>query len=164
MKTIKFEDKSFEVSDESYEAFRKQFEKKEGRFVPEMDGEYFFVDSDGNIDEDVFKGWGGDFFRLNTGNCFKTEEEAEKHQAKLKAIADITAYMYANDMVLDPDWDAVNQGKLRIYYNYEIENLYYYIDFNHQYQKEIPFINSIENAEKLIKEKDKELKLIFNVE
>lgn len=161
MKTITLENGTkVEISDESYKALQEAVKPK--RFVPEEGQEYWYVDNFGYIDSDTWITYHTDKHYLNTGNCFETKEEAEKYQAKLKAIATITEYVYDNDMactakeVEDEYFD-----KYYFYYDQEMNGIEIgYWTYAKLYSP-IPHINSEENAEKLLDKFPEELLAIY---
>lgn len=51
--------------------------KKGVRQMPEYDERYYYIDDSGVIISTPWYGTDSDIFRFNTGNCFKTEQEAE---------------------------------------------------------------------------------------
>ena len=59
--------------------------KEQTRWKPEMDEEYYRLGSDGSVMNDEWVGLSIDSDRFDIGNCFQTEEEAEKVVEKLKA-------------------------------------------------------------------------------
>ena len=116
MKTI-----TLEVTDERYEELLKEstLPKKQSRYVPKIREEYWSSHSGGG---EYSSFWGSnskvDLFRLGQGNVFKTQAEAEKHNAKLYVISEVTNYCYENDLVLECDWENLTQEKWRIYYSF----------------------------------------------
>ena len=60
-------------------------EIKPTRWKPEMDEEYYRLSSDGSVMNDEWVGLSIDSDRFDIGNCFQTEEEAEKVVERLKA-------------------------------------------------------------------------------
>lgn len=162
MKKIIFDNKEIEISDESFEAFKQQFLPKDKRWVPEYGEKYWYVNNVGNEDWRYYKNDVIDNFRINTGNCFKTREEAEKHQDKLFAIAEVTAYMYENDLVLEPDWSDKKQRKYYIYYYNEYKKFSYEYHYYTQYCNILPYLKSSEACQQVIKEKEEALNKIFN--
>ena len=75
----------------------KQVKEKKitGRYVPAHKENYFSVTSNGAItQEQYYQGNIKDNYRISTGNCFATKEEAEKHKTilintqKLKDLAE----------------------------------------------------------------------------
>ena len=59
--------------------------KESTRWKPETDQEYYCLGSDGSVNVDEWCDLSIDRNRFNLGNCFQTEEEAEKAVEKLKA-------------------------------------------------------------------------------
>ena len=57
------------------------------RWKPETDQKYYTMGSDGSVTDDDWCGLSIDLNRFNIGNCFKTEEEAERVVEYLKALA-----------------------------------------------------------------------------
>ena len=97
--------------------------KKGGRQMPEYEATYYFLSSDGKIIRTLWYGIDLDLFRFNTGNCFKTEQEAEEYKENLltkQALKDL-ALELNNGVVID--WDDEKQYKFYIYYDYEVEKL-----------------------------------------
>lgn len=94
-------------------------EAKTIRWQPKFNEIYFYVDDMGMID---YSFWGiepDEIFRFNTGNCFKTEEEAEDYKENLltkQALKDLALEL--NDGV-EIDWEDKTQRK----YNLFIDNL-----------------------------------------
>ena len=61
--------------------------KESTRWKPEINQEYYWLDSCGSVYSDA---WADDYFdngRFEIGNCFQTKEEAEKVVEYLKALA-----------------------------------------------------------------------------
>ena len=61
-------------------ALAEQSEKKPGRWVPNDDEGFHFVSLDGSAGETRYIGTEADKYRIKSGNCFQTREEAEAHQ------------------------------------------------------------------------------------
>jgi hypothetical protein len=103
----------------SPEEYWKSKEKKKGRWKPEEDEIYFFVD-DGSIYEDE---WMGNFvneeFKYSIGNCFKTKKEAEEYKTKLVFQQQYRDYaLEHNDEI---DWNTPQLKQCAGYDNYENE-------------------------------------------
>ena len=56
------------------------------RWKPEMDQKYYCAGSDGSVIDDYWGGYNIDCNRFEIGNCFQTEEEAERVVEYLKAL------------------------------------------------------------------------------
>ena len=132
MKTITIDDKKIEISDESYEAFKKQFVTKDKAILwkPEEDEGYWFAARSDTTSENVF--WCNDVIDRSNhelGNCFKTKEEAQEALdtgwiAKRKAEVKILRFIAENDlegsneddryvMFYDPDNGIFRSAKAR---------------------------------------------------
>ena len=60
------------------------------RWKPDDDQKYYYVDSGGSVDSDIWNDYSAiDDDRFEIGNCFKTEEEAERIVEYLKALATV---------------------------------------------------------------------------
>ena len=57
------------------------------RWKPEMDQKYYLIASDGTVYDNLWDDVSTDNGRFNVGNCFQTEEEAERVVEYLKALA-----------------------------------------------------------------------------
>lgn len=96
-----------EVSEEQV----KEIEKPKGkRWRAEMDNGYYYLDDFGDIicvqDQIVDI----DDFRYNTGNYFKTEEEAEEYKKKLLYQQQYKDFL-GEDLVTEDDWKKPSLGK-----------------------------------------------------
>ena len=61
--------------------------KEQTRWRPGLGQKYYFVDSDGIVNNILWADDSIDNGRFEIGNCFKTEEEAEQVEEYLKALA-----------------------------------------------------------------------------
>lgn len=61
--------------------------KESTRWKPEARQDYYCVTSDGSVVKDDWSNWCLDDGRFEIGNCFQTEEEAERVKEYLKALA-----------------------------------------------------------------------------
>ena len=61
--------------------------KESTRWKPEENQKYYFLDSNGHVYNNIWAGDSIDRNRSDIGNCFQTEEEAEKVVEYLKALA-----------------------------------------------------------------------------
>lgn len=170
MKTIIIDDKKIEISDESYEAFKKQFATKDKAILwkPEGNDVYFYIDDYGDI---CTRSWGGSGteFRLRheLGNTFKTKEEAQEALdtgwvAKRKAEVKILRFIAENDLEFEPDWDNDDVNKYYVYYAHDNRNFQVTTSCRHQHSI-LPYFKSEEDAQKLIDAMTPELKILFGV-
>lgn len=61
--------------------------EEQTRWKPEVDEEYYCLGKDGSVTPDEWTSISIDEDRFDIGNCFKTEEEAERAVEYLKALA-----------------------------------------------------------------------------
>ncbi len=93
---------------------KEELKDKEGIWRPKDDVRYWFVNTFGDVDWNKWTNDDIDKFRLSQGNVFKTEKEAEQHQAHLKAVGKIR--LAANGW--KPDWKDKEQEKWYIEWNH----------------------------------------------
>lgn len=93
--------------------------EKKGLCGPVRGEKYFYIDSVGVVNEHTYINHPYDIHRLNTGNYFRTKEEAERHmqnievEIKLRAlIKKINAEPKAPQVF--PDWSSEDQRKYSI--------------------------------------------------
>ena len=89
--------------------------KKGVRQKPECGVVYFYLKHDGYIGSTHWGIEDTDLFRFNTGNCFKTEQEAKDYKENLltkQALKDLALEL--NNGV-EIDWDDFYQEKYRIF-------------------------------------------------
>lgn len=122
MNYIMLEGKRIELSTETVENLKKQLlPKKELGWKPKYKEEYYYVCSDGNVGNTFWYKYDTDNHRYNTGNCFKTREQAKKYKAYLeddtqKQLALIRQYAIMNDD-FEADWNDEGQLKYFLYYD-----------------------------------------------
>ena len=78
--------------------------KESTRWKPEMDQMYYFLASDGSLRDDDWNGWSLDDYRFKIGNCFKTEEEAERVVEYLKALATVRGDATSEFVKYNDNW------------------------------------------------------------
>ena len=140
------------ISELKCEIEKKENEIKEERvskvWKPEYGETYYFIDSEGKIIKSKWTNHEFDDSRYILGNCFKTQQEAEKEKDKLILIADLKRFAQENNKG-EIDWNNENQNKWSVMYNFDDEN----IDTEcHQVYKEsiLPYFTSKEIAQKAI--------------
>ena len=170
MKTIIIDDKKIQISDESYEAFKKQFVTKDKAILwkPEGNDVYFYIDDYGDICTRSWGGKGTEFrFRHGLGNTFKTKEEAQEALetgwvVKRKAEVRILRFIAENDLEFEPDWDSDDVRKYYVYYHHD--NRSFQVSGNCRQQHSIlPYFKSEEDAQRVIDAMTPELKILFGV-
>lgn len=93
--------------------------KKSVRWKPECDEEYFYIDSFGGICHDDWCDDYQDLFRFNTGNCFKTEQEALDFKENLLTKQQLKDLVLELNNGVEVDWAKNGQLKFSIYLNHQ---------------------------------------------
>ena len=166
MKTITIDDKKIEISDESYEAFKKQFVTKDKAILwkPEEGEEYWCV---GDGAKTYIFEWEADNLhdsvRFELGNIFKTKEEAEEALktgwiAKRKAEVEILRFIAEND--LEWEWET-GEFNYSLYYNSRVGEFGCLSLENDRYTT--PCFKSEADAQKVIDAMTPQLKILFGV-
>lgn len=88
--------------------------KEPTRWKPEIDEEYYCLGKDGSVTPDEWTGISIDNDRFDIGNCFQTEEEAERAAEYLKALV-------------------VVRGDATTEFTRDRDNFYVYYDVSHNY-------------------------------
>lgn len=99
--------------------------KKGVRWKPEYYQDYFYIDDCGKLESESYMDDDADLFRFNTGNCFKTEQEAKEYRENLltkQALKDLALEL--NEGV-EIDWDDRNQKKYCFVYSHNGNKLDY---------------------------------------
>ena len=86
------------------------------RWKPECKMGYYYLDDYGDLLHDLWYGAEDDEWRYLTGNCFKTEEEAEEYKKQIEYTARYKNYIEEHSRPLD--WDDWEQNKFGAYYDY----------------------------------------------
>ena len=97
--------------------------KKGVRQMPKVGEKYFFLNDSGFICEAVWIGSNPDLFHFNTGNCFKTEQEAEEYKENLltkQALKDLALELNKG---VEIDWSDCEQYKYIISYSHNTREL-----------------------------------------
>ena len=143
-------------------------EEKRQYWKPKKDEKYYFITAyeyDVCVMDDMNDEVIVDDNRINMGNCFKTEEEAEHMVEKLKVIHELQKFAYENNEG-EIDWKNFNQCKYYLVYDTKDEDLY--VDYSIQCESE-PFniyFTSSKIAKRAIEAvgEDRIKKYYFNVE
>ena len=126
------------------------------RWRAEEGERYWWVQNDGETDDDYDDKVGTDDRRYELGNYFKTEEEAQKASDWLKAFAvlrDDTKGFKAN-------WRDGGQLRWGVEYNYDTNRLSVYLTFG--IQCGVIYFASKDDAEESIKAHEREWRTFFN--
>lgn len=139
------------------------FKRNESRwFVSEFGERYYYISRYGEIISYTNTGDKVDNEIFNIQRVFKTEEEAEKRLRQQKATLSVERWIAENDV--EVDISDLNVLKCSLYYDVEAKEFgvmssHYYIYMPKQF-----VLSSQEKAKQLIKEREKELKIMFGVE
>jgi len=133
--------------------------------VPFENGDdYFCEDGVGSYSLKTWRNNDFDFYRLDTGNAFKTREEAEKKAQQMQALARVNRYIRENDLRLtDVDWNNTEQSKWSILYNISSEKIEASAWCINNYKILIGDLKSREAGKQVIENCIDDLKIIFDV-
>ena len=169
MKTITIDDKKIEISDESYEAFKKQFVTKDKAILwkPEIGQLYHYISGAGRTD---YSYWNKSYsvrYHYDIGNIYKTKEEAQEALdtgwvAKRKAEVKLLRFIAENDLEFGPDWDDDDEDKYCVRYSHDSRSFQIGESCTQQYSI-LPHFKSREDAQKVIDAMTPELKILFGV-
>lgn len=167
MKTITIDDKKIEISDESYEAFKKQFVTKDKAILwePEKAKDYYIVSQGGSISS--FRWYSENDFDIHNqkmGNIFKTKEEAEEALktgwiAKRKAEVEILRFIAENG--LEYSWIKGKRNYLLVYCH--LTNAFIAYSWEYYQHSILPYFKSESDAQKVIDAMTPQLKILFGV-
>lgn len=90
--------------------------KKDIRFKPEYGGYYYYLGSNGNITKTDWANLTGDWFRYNSGNCFKTEDEGRDYKENLITKQQLKDLALELNNGVEIDWSDDKQLKFYIYF------------------------------------------------
>lgn len=132
--------------------------KEPTRWKPETEQKYYYVDSDGSVDSDIWFDYSAiDDDMFDIGNCFQTEEEAEQVVEYLKALAVVRGDATSKFVKYNDNWF--------IGYDHEHKS----IDaFSNPYTARngifgLPYFATTEDARRSIEQHKKEWMTIFGV-
>ena len=128
------------------------------RWKPEMDQKYHIISSDGTVYDNLWDDDSTDNGRFNVGNCFQTEEEAEKAVEYLKALAIVRGDATTKFVKDKSNW----------YVYYDVSHNYLYVSSNSYCLKNgifgLPYFATTDDAQRSIELHKKEWMTIFGVE
>jgi len=133
------------------------------RWKPKREELYYTFFTDGKIEDHQWFDDEYDKIKALFNNVFKTKQEAEDHLEYLKALKDVTDYIYDNDMAVD-EKDMNDPDICKCYLAYYMGSIFYIRNWHTgKITTIIPPIKTPQQAEQLIKDKEKQLKVIFKV-
>ena len=128
------------------------------RWKPDFNQKYYYLDSDGSVYNDI---WDDDFSidngRFDIGNCFQTEEEAERVVEYLKALAVVRGDATSKF--------TEDESNYYVYYSFEINSLRLGCTWNciKNGTFGLPYFATEEDAKRSIELHKKEWLTIFGV-
>ena len=128
---------------------------------PKRWDKYSTVHSDGTVNSCNWYNHGEDNIRFKMWNVYKTEEEAIKARDKQLAIVRCRNYLIERDMLLSDEEVDSNKAKAIVYYDLRNRILDTTSCFYTKYYSPFWYINSKQNADKFIKDCEKDLLLIY---
>ena len=138
-------------------------EKKEYKRWRAEKWEYYYrIKNDGSIDDIQEELDNIDYWVYNIGNYYQTEEEATKERYKRLAIVRVNDAILSLNEWWKPDWKD-DEEKYSIIYERKYDG---FAIANNSYTKRdlsISYMKSEEIADKIIKEHQEDLKLIFDI-
>ena len=159
---IKINELKIPLSEETAKELQERFSKPEGLFKPAMGELFFYRNADGDNYNEFWENNDAEENRLAIGNVFRTKEEAEQKDKRDRAIQTVKTYIAEHFDIFTPNWENANQKKYIIYWDSSSAR---YTPTSHWVKFYSPFgyLATRENTEQLIKDCDKELKLILEV-
>jgi hypothetical protein len=99
--------------------------RKIGRWKPEERGmRYYFIDDAGFIvDNSSSNGGFTDQFRWSIGNCYKTEEEAEKAKEKMLLVQEYKDFCKELNGIRHMNWENSDEAKYFLYYSHAMNGI-----------------------------------------
>ena len=127
-------------------------------FSPKEGEKYFYVDTWGDVSSDIYYSVDSAYkWNAESGNCFRTEEEAEYYRDWLIARKRIM-----DSLDSDSSWENTKQDKWAIYYDHEnkrLEVVYWCYD---QYSSFTPY-KSEKEAKQAIQDLEDEYLVYFGI-
>lgn len=106
--------------------------KKDIRFKPEYGEYYYYLGSNGNIIKTDWANLTSDWFRYNSGNCFKTEDEGRDYKENLITKQQLKDLALELDNGAEVGWSYKDNRKYTIYFSHDSNKLVY--DWNWVYR------------------------------
>lgn len=161
MKTIKIKNVEIPIEDirqaikDNPDILKKDAGFKEGYI-------YWFVDNWFCVNPTFWNNLEVDYYRLETGNAFKTEAEAEQKHKELQALVRVNKYIRENNLRIENvDWEDGDQRKYYIYYDHYVEGF----DWNYSnFREEKHLIGNLKEApQQVIDNCLEDLKIIWGI-
>ena len=143
MKRSEYEAKMKALQDEIETLKKVEIEEDSGRWKPNADDKYYYIDETGSIDSYSWDNYGYDKEHYEIGNCFKTREEADFAIQKLMVLAELKEFAEPRDA----EWDG---AKKHYCIRYNIDRGDFVVDYNHTLRHATLYFASAEAAHEAI--------------
>ena len=141
-----------------------QEENSSNKMLFEIGENYYYIFRAGEIDFDKWDNDEIDMWKLNQGNAFKTEEEAEDKLFQLRLEGKARKFRRINNCdVTEEDWKNMNKNKYYIYYSL-INGIAINSHCINIEPTKLGFFNSEEMVKKFVEENKKDLLKYFDIE
>ena len=141
-----------------------QEENSSNKMLFEIGENYYYIFRAGEIDFDKWDNDEIDMWKLNQGNAFKTEEEAEDKLFQLRLEGKAREFRRINNCdVSEEDWRNMNKNKYYIYYSL-INGIAINSHCINIEPTKLGFFNSEEMVKKFVEENKKDLLKYFDIE
>lgn len=141
-----------------------QEENSSNKMPFEIGENYYYIFRAGEIDFDKWDNDEIDMWKLNQGNAFKTEEEAEDKLFQLRLEGKAREFRRINNCnVTEEDWKNMNKNKYYIYYSL-INGIAIDSHCINIEPTKLGFFNSEEMVKKFVEENKKDLLTYFDIE
>lgn len=132
---------------------------KNKEFEPEITEKCFLLYNDGDIRQVSHSPFKRERFFQN--NLFKTEKEAMHEKNVRYALVKLKKYLYENNLIFIPDWNNNNQEK--IYICLDAIKQVFITKNETDVVLTIPYFKNKNDAQKVIDNCKKELKILYNI-
>lgn len=134
-----------------------------GKWIPDNDKEYYYLNSIYNVDSVYNTQSNLDKNRIEFNNCFKTKEEAQFRASQIRIYNDLKNFADENNGEID--WNDITQYKWLIAYDYEDQTINF---FSNRAIRDIGqiYFSSEDIAQKAVEKvgEDRIKKYLFGVE
>lgn len=164
--TIFEEVKDKEVSEERAKEIRKFFGIEEkGLWIPKEQELYYYLGTNGDISNTIhYKGDECDEWRIAAGNCYKTEQDAEKEKELKLATQRLKVEIARLNGGWSPNWDDKDEQKIVICLNCYSKTLDRQVRYVNKNAEDKMHLKSEKLAEQLMESHEKDLKIMLEIE